>query len=142
MYLGYLLMNLLYFSKNVILLSWEMGLFFHQFFLKKRERCILLVRWHFFQKSIDQMPKLLVIIFKPFGYFAKAIAHACNSFIIYSFQPIVRPLFDPILALIWSLILMHFMLNLVELGSNYLPLLLIMPKIRWFFISEEIIRFR
>jgi len=36
---------------------------------------------------------------------------------------------------------MHFMLNLVKLGLNYLPLLLIVPKMRSFFISVEIIRF-
>jgi len=55
---------------------------------------------------------------------------------------LVRPLFDPILALVWSLILMRFVLNLIELGSNYLPLLLIVPKMRLFFISGEITRFR
>jgi len=33
------------------------------------------------------------------------------------------------------------MLNLVKLGLNYLPLLLIVPKMRSFFISGEIIRF-
>jgi len=58
-----------------------------------------------------------------------------------SIRKIVRPLFDPILALIWSLILMRFMLNLVELGSNYPPLLLIVPKTCSFFILGEIIIF-
>ena len=37
---------------------------------------------------------------------------------------------------------MCFILNLVELGSNYLPLLLIVPKMHSFFLLGEIIRFR
>ena len=34
------------------------------------------------------------------------------------------------------------MLNLVELGSNYLPLIHIVPKMRCVFISGEIVGFR
>jgi len=53
-----------------------------------------------------------------------------------------RPLFDSILAHVWSLFLVHFMLNLVDLGSNYLPSIHIVPKFRFVFILGEIIGFR
>ena len=53
----------------------------------------------------------------------------------------VRPLFDHILAHIWFFFLIHFMLNLVELESNYLLLVHIAPKMHFVFISGEIIWF-
>ena len=49
----------------------------------------------------------------------------------------VRPLIDPILAFIWSLFLICFMLNLVELGSNYLPLIHFVPKMHFVLLSRE-----
>ena len=69
------------------------------------------------------------------------LIHTLNVYadVIHAFSELlpVRPLFHLIFAPIWSLFPIRFMLNLSDLGSNYLPSIHFVPELRLSSFQEK-----